>query len=144
MGFEVAYSNLGCVASVASWWHQFHIQFACVTDVILHIFRHLIVKDMFLGDNAGLFQLDQECILCLYHLGSLRFFMGLTRMALLSISTITMMYFLPCRDQMYVWVYTLCTFLPWRCGVLHVSNGTAFALMDRTFFFFGLDAPLQF
>jgi hypothetical protein len=47
------YGYLGCIASVATWWHQFHIQFACVTDVILHVFRYLIVEDMFLGDNAG-------------------------------------------------------------------------------------------
>ncbi len=38
MGFEVAYGYLGCVASVASWWYQFHVQFARVMDGILHVF----------------------------------------------------------------------------------------------------------
>ncbi len=71
MGFEVAYGYLGCIASVASWWHQFHIQFARVMDVILCAFRYLIVKDMFLGDYAGSFQLEQECVVCPYHLGIL-------------------------------------------------------------------------
>ncbi len=67
MCFEVVYGYLGCIASVATWWHQFHIQFACVTNVILHVFRHLIVKDMFLGDNASPFESEQECVVCLYH-----------------------------------------------------------------------------
>ncbi len=74
---------------------------------------------------------------------SLWFIMGSMRMALLLISIITMMYLLPQRDQvrnwpvwlenmvsctMYVWVYTLCTFLQWRWEVSHVSNGATFAL----------------
>ncbi len=71
MGFEVVYGNHGCVPSVATWWHQFHIQFACVTNVIFHVFGYLIVKDMFLRDNTGLFELEQECVLCPYHLGIL-------------------------------------------------------------------------
>jgi hypothetical protein len=57
--------------SVATWWHQFHIKFAHVADVILHVFRYLIVKDMFLGDKAGPIESEQECIVCLYHLGIL-------------------------------------------------------------------------
>jgi hypothetical protein len=77
MGFEVAYGYLGCVASVASWWHQFYVKFARVTDVILHVFGYLIVKDMFLGDNAGPFQLEQECDACPYHLGVLAVLHGL-------------------------------------------------------------------
>ncbi len=71
MGFEVAYGYFGCVASVATWWHQFHIQFAHVTNVILHVFRYLIVKDMFLGDDASLFELEQECVVCTYQLSIL-------------------------------------------------------------------------
>jgi hypothetical protein len=71
VGFEIAYGYLGCVASVATWWHLFHIQFARVTNVILHVFRCLVVKDMFLGDNASPFESKQECIVCPYHLGIL-------------------------------------------------------------------------
>jgi hypothetical protein len=71
VGFENAYGYLGCIASVATWWHQFHIQFARVTNVILHVFRYLIVKDMFLGDNTGPFESEQECVVCPYHLGIL-------------------------------------------------------------------------
>ncbi len=67
MCFKVAYGYLGCIASVATWRHQFHIQFARVTNVILHVFRHLIVKYMFLGDNAGPFESEQECVVCPYH-----------------------------------------------------------------------------
>ncbi len=79
MGFEVAYGYLGCITSVAAWWHQFHIQFVCVTDVILHVFRYLIVEDMFLGDNASPFELEQECIVCPYHLSVLAVFHGLDK-----------------------------------------------------------------
>jgi hypothetical protein len=79
VGFEVAYGYLGCIASVAAWWHQFHIQLAHVTNVILHVFRYLIVKDMFLGDNAGLFESEQECVVCLYHLGILVVFHGFNK-----------------------------------------------------------------
>jgi hypothetical protein len=74
VGFEVVYGYLGCVASVATWWHQYHIQFARVTDVILHVFRYLVVKDVFLEDNAGPFESEQECVVCLYHLGILAVF----------------------------------------------------------------------
>jgi hypothetical protein len=65
------YGYLGCIAYVTTWWHKFHIQIARVTDVILHVFRYLIVEDMFLGDNAGPFQSEQECIACPYHFGVL-------------------------------------------------------------------------
>jgi hypothetical protein len=71
VGFEVVYGYLGCIASVATWWHQFYIQFARVTNVILHVFRYLIVKDMFLGDNASPFESKQECTVFPYHLGIL-------------------------------------------------------------------------
>ncbi len=38
MGFEVVYGYLSCIVLVASWWHQHHVKFAHVTDVILHVF----------------------------------------------------------------------------------------------------------
>jgi hypothetical protein len=46
-------------------------------NVILHVFRYLIVEDMFLGDNASPFELEQECIVCPYHLGVLAVLHGL-------------------------------------------------------------------
>jgi hypothetical protein len=79
MGFEVAYGYLGCIVSVACWWHQFHVQFACVIDVILHVFRYLIVEDMFLGVNVGSFQSEQECVVCPYHPGVLAVLHGLDK-----------------------------------------------------------------
>ncbi len=78
------------------------------------------------------------------------------QVALLSIFTITMMYLLSQRDwignwlvwsenmvlhYMYVWVYTSCTFLPWRWEVLHVSSGVALTLVDRTFFLVWFRCP---
>ncbi len=40
-------------------------------NVILHVVRYLVVKDMFLGGNARLFELEQECVVCPYNLGIL-------------------------------------------------------------------------
>ncbi len=60
MGFEVVYGYRGCITLVASRWHQFHIKFASVADVILHVFWFFIVEDMFLRVNACPFQLEQE------------------------------------------------------------------------------------
>ncbi len=48
-------------------------------NVILHVFRYLIVKDMFLRDNAGLFELEQECVVGPYHLGILAVLYGLNK-----------------------------------------------------------------
>ncbi len=79
MGCEVVYGYLGCVASVAMWWHQFHIQFAHVKNVIRHIFGYFIVEDMFLRDNIGTFELEQECIVCPCHLGVLAVLHGLDK-----------------------------------------------------------------
>ncbi len=62
---------------MATWWHQSHIQFARVTNVILHVFGYLIVEDMFLGDNTSLFESEQECVVCPYHLGVLAVLYGL-------------------------------------------------------------------
>jgi hypothetical protein len=129
MGFEVAYGYLSCIASVASWWHTFHVQFAHVTDVILHVFRYFVVEDMFLGDNAGPSQSEQECIVCPYHLGVLAVFHGLNEDGIainfhhnrdvlvaskrlggeLAVWLETMV-----SHAMYVWVYMSCIFLPWR------------------------------
>ncbi len=40
-------------------------------NVILHVVRCLVVKDMFLGGNASPFGLEQECVVCPYHLSIL-------------------------------------------------------------------------
>ena len=37
MDFEVAYGHLGCIASVTTRWYQFHVEFARVADVVLHV-----------------------------------------------------------------------------------------------------------
>ncbi len=47
--------------------------------MILHVFRYLIVKDMFLGDKVDLFESEQECIVCPYHLGILVVLNGLNK-----------------------------------------------------------------
>jgi hypothetical protein len=39
VGFKVMYDgSLSCIESVASQWHYFHVEFKCVTDVVLHVF----------------------------------------------------------------------------------------------------------
>ncbi len=47
--------------------------------MILHVFRYLIVKDMFLGDKSGPFQSEQECVACPYQLGVLAVLCGLDK-----------------------------------------------------------------
>ncbi len=157
MGFEVVYGYLGCIASVATWWHQFHIQFARVTNVILHVFRYLIIKDMFLEDNASPLELEQECVACPYHFGILVVLHGFNKDSVPVYFHHNMMYLLPQRDRMgnwpvwlenmvlrtmFVWVYTSGTFLPWRWEVLHVSSGVALTLVDCTFFLVWFRFPL--
>ncbi len=39
--------------------------------MIFQVVRYFVVKDMFLGGNAGRFESEQECVACLYHLGIL-------------------------------------------------------------------------
>ncbi len=159
IGFDVVYGYLGCVALVASWRHQFHVKFARVADVILYLSDTSLLRTYFLGTMPARFSWSMSALYARIILASLQFFMGSTRMVLLSISTITMMYLLPQRDwvgnlpvwlknivlhTMYVWVYKSRIFLPWRWKVSHVSNGTAFALVDQTFFLVWFRAPLQF
>jgi hypothetical protein len=50
---------------------------------------------MFLGDNVGPFQLEQECVICPYHLGILAVLHGLDEDDIAINSTITMKYLLP-------------------------------------------------
>jgi hypothetical protein len=106
-------------------------------------------RTCFLGTMPAHLSWSRSAFYARIILSSLQFFMGSTRMVLLLISTMTMMYLLPRRYwmenwpvwlenvvscTMYVWVYTLHTFLLWRWEVSHVSRGVAFTLVVRTFF----------
>ena len=84
---------------------------------------------MFLGDNAHLFQSEQECVVCPYQLGNLVVLHGLNKDGVaidfhhdhdvlvaskrlggeLAVWLETMV-----SHAMYVWVYMSCIFLPWR------------------------------
>ncbi len=61
---------------MASWWHQFHVELVCVVDVVFHVLGYFVVKDMFLWNNACLFQSLEECVIGLYHLHILATFHG--------------------------------------------------------------------
>jgi hypothetical protein len=100
MGFEIAYGYLGWVVSVATW---FHIQFARVTNVILHVFRYLVVKDIFFGDNAGPFELEQEYVVCPYHLGMLVVLYGFNKDGVAASFYHNHDVLLPQRDQVGNW-----------------------------------------
>ncbi len=88
---------------MASWWHQFHVKLVCVVDVVFHVLGYFVVKDVFLRNNARLFQSLEECIIFCIISASLQLFMGSTRMALVLISTITMIYLWPCCDHVGNW-----------------------------------------
>ncbi len=47
--------------------------------MILHVFRYLIFKDMFLGDNASPFESEQECVVCLYNISILAVLHGFNK-----------------------------------------------------------------
>jgi hypothetical protein len=61
---------------MASWWHQFHVKLVCVADVVFHVLRYFVVKDVFLWNNAHPFQLLEECVIRSYHLCILATFHG--------------------------------------------------------------------
>jgi hypothetical protein len=149
VGFEIANGYLGCIASVAAWWHQFHIQFACVTNVILHVVRYLVVKDIFVGGTSGPFELVQECIICPYHLGILAVLHGfhvdgvavnfchnhdvfVSRKRLDGESACLV------REHGFVYHVRLgvhiANLLAMMVVVLHVSSSVALTLVDLTFF----------
>ncbi len=60
---------------MASWWHQFHVKLVCVANVVFYVLGYFIVKDVFLWNNARLFQLE-ECIIRLNYLRILATFHG--------------------------------------------------------------------
>ncbi len=76
MGFEVAYGHLGCIPLMASRWHQFHVELVCVADVVVHVLGYLVVKDVFLWNNARPYQSLEECVIRSYHLHILAIFYG--------------------------------------------------------------------
>ncbi len=47
--------------------------------MILHVVRYLVAKDMFLGDNAGPSESEQECVVCPYHLSILAVLHGFNK-----------------------------------------------------------------
>ncbi len=115
-------------------------------------------RTCFLGTMPARFSWSRSSLYARIILVSLQLFMGMTRMALLSISTITMMYLLPWKDPMenwpvwsenmvlrtmYVWVYMLRTYLPRRWKVSHVSNSATFALVGCTFFLVWFRCPFE-
>ena len=80
---------------------------------------------------------------------SLQFLMGLTSIALLSISAITMIYLFPCCEcvgncpiwsnntaflTLYTLAYTSCTLCPCSVHFLGTSRGVRLGLLDLTFF----------
>ncbi len=79
MGFEVAYGHLSCIPLMASQWHQFHVKLVCVADVVFHVLGYFVVKDMFLWNNARLFQSLEECIIRSYHLCIIATFHGFNK-----------------------------------------------------------------
>jgi hypothetical protein len=113
---------------------------------------------MFLGDNAGPFQSEQDWVVCPYHLGVLAVCHGLNKDGV-AINFIHNHDVLVAMKRLggelaglvgghgfayhVRWVYKLCTFLPWRWEMLHVSNGStfAFALVDHTFFLVWFRCP---
>jgi hypothetical protein len=101
----------------------------CVLQMWFFMFSETPLSSMcFFGTMPARFSQLRSASYALIISASLQLFMGSTRMALLSILTITMMYFLPCCERvgdwliwsenmvlriLYALVYTSHVFLPW-------------------------------
>ena len=112
---------------------EFHCHLVFVFDNCFHCFQYFVVKDVLFGTIPACYK---RVINTWYALASLWLFlllMGLTKIALLSILTMTIMYLLPHWDRVgnhpvwlentvwrmsYTRVNTSRTFLPVSCDVL--------------------------
>ena len=63
MGLEVANGNLCGIAPVTPWEYQFELKLIMITNVILHILRYFIVKNMFPGVDASAMEMCDKRIL---------------------------------------------------------------------------------
>ena len=158
MGLEISNGDLCCVPAVTAWGG------ASSTD-ILHssLMIVFVASDTSLSRMCFFGTMPARCnrvINTLYawaSLWSLLLVMGLTKITLLSISTMTMMFLLPCWDcvgnrpvwskhtgshSSYTRVNTSHTFLPVSCDVVGSSRGdcdvcshvVGLGLVDCTFF----------
>jgi hypothetical protein len=126
MGFEVVHGILAAL----HWWHPVGTSSMSnlhVSQMCFFMFSDTsLSRTFFFGTMLAHFSESRSALCARIILASLRFFMGSTRMALLSISIVTMMYLLPLQDlvgnwpvwlenmalrTMYIWVYTLRTCL---------------------------------
>jgi hypothetical protein len=89
---------------------------------------------MFLWDNARLFSWLRGASYALIISASLQLFMGSTRMALLLILTITMMYLLPCLvgEHGFAYLVRFCVYITYF--LVMELRGVACFEWDRLFF----------
>jgi hypothetical protein len=43
---EIPDGHLGCIASVATWWHHFELEFLFFFDVEFHVVQDFVVEDL--------------------------------------------------------------------------------------------------
>ena len=58
---------LGCIASMASWWHKLKLLVILIPDQVLYTLGYLVIHDMFLWFHPYSFQSKYEVIVCLLH-----------------------------------------------------------------------------
>ena len=152
-----------CMATSAAfrWWHPSgtnSMSNLCVSRMWYFMFSEtLLSSTCFFETMPTCYSRWRSASYARIISASLQLFMGLTRMALLLISTITMMYLLPCYTHignwlvwlenmvsctLYILVYTSPTFFPWIWEVLHVLIGRGFSLVERMFFLVWFKYPL--
>ena len=53
MRLEIPDGHLGCIASVATRWHHFELEFVFFFDVEFHVVRDFVVEDVLLWVYVG-------------------------------------------------------------------------------------------
>ncbi len=53
MRLEIPDGHLGCIASVATRWHQFELEFVFFFDVEFRVVRDLVVEEVLLWVYVG-------------------------------------------------------------------------------------------
>ena len=77
MWFEVLDGYFGCVLSTAPRQYHFQFEILFLFDVLFHVVRYFIVKDVFLWVNVLMLQSFNKDIICSYHFLIFSWFHGL-------------------------------------------------------------------
>ena len=150
--------HLYCIPAVGAWWHHFYLNFYSSCIIIFRASDTSLYNIYFLGIIPARLSISIIVWYARVSSASLRFLMGLISIALLSISTITMMYLFPCCERvgncpvwlektvfltLYTLVYTPCNLRPRSVALLGTSRGVHLDLADLKSFLDWFRCPFE-